>query len=179
MPELKLTEKQERFCKEYLVDFNASRAARAAGYSGKSSRVIATENLTKPAIQERLHQLVRELNQADPADTIRKCIAELQMIAFGDLRDFMTWDGQNAVFKPSSELGDEARMITEVSTSNNQYGTNVKMKLADKLKAMEMLGKYYGFLKETVDHKSSDGSMTPQVSLVELPRNGREAESEK
>ncbi|KGS94937.1 terminase small subunit [Burkholderia pseudomallei MSHR7498] len=47
----KLTAKQQRFVDEYLVDLNASAAARRAGYSEKTARVIADENLTKPDIQ--------------------------------------------------------------------------------------------------------------------------------
>ena len=47
----KLTDKQIMFCKEYIKDFNATRAAEASGYSKKTARQIATENLTKPYIQ--------------------------------------------------------------------------------------------------------------------------------
>lgn len=45
-----LTEKQKLFCLEYLVDFNATKAAIRAGYSEHSARSIASENLTKPDI---------------------------------------------------------------------------------------------------------------------------------
>jgi phage terminase small subunit len=48
----KLTEKQQRFCNEYLVDLNATQAAIRAGYSEKTARVIGQENLLKPAIKE-------------------------------------------------------------------------------------------------------------------------------
>ena len=49
-----LTTKQTRFVSEYLVDGNGSAAAVRAGYSTKAVRAIATENLTKPAIQNAL-----------------------------------------------------------------------------------------------------------------------------
>ena len=39
------TDKQKRFCEEYLVDLNATQAAIRAGYSPKSAHVIATENM--------------------------------------------------------------------------------------------------------------------------------------
>ena len=55
-----LTLKQERFCSEYLQDGNASRAARAAGYSEKTARVTGPENLQKPAIQQRLAELTKD-----------------------------------------------------------------------------------------------------------------------
>lgn len=46
-----LTAKQDRFVAEYLIDGNGARAAREAGYSEKTARQIATENLSKPDIQ--------------------------------------------------------------------------------------------------------------------------------
>ena len=45
-----LNDKQKRFCQEYLKDLNATQAAIRAGYSEKSARSIANENLTKPDI---------------------------------------------------------------------------------------------------------------------------------
>jgi phage terminase small subunit len=47
---MKLTGKQNAFIGEYLIDFNATRAAEAAGYSKASARLIGSENLTKPYI---------------------------------------------------------------------------------------------------------------------------------
>lgn len=47
-----LTDKQKRFCDEYLIDLNATQAAIRAGYSKKTAKVIATENLTKPYIKQ-------------------------------------------------------------------------------------------------------------------------------
>ncbi len=45
-----MTPKQSFFCREYVIDFNAARAARDAGYSAHSAREIGYENLTKPHI---------------------------------------------------------------------------------------------------------------------------------
>jgi phage terminase small subunit len=53
----KLTDKQERFCLEYVLDFNATRAAIKSGYSEKTATSIGSENLFKPDIQERLQEL--------------------------------------------------------------------------------------------------------------------------
>jgi len=59
--ERKFTDKENRFIEEYCIDFNAARAAKAAGYSEKTARFIGYENLTKPniraAIDKRLEQL--------------------------------------------------------------------------------------------------------------------------
>lgn len=47
---MKLTSKQERFIKEYLISLNATDAAIKAGYSEKTATKIGSENLTKPDI---------------------------------------------------------------------------------------------------------------------------------
>jgi phage terminase small subunit len=56
----KLTDKQEMFCREYIVDLNATQAAIRAGYSKKTANQVASQNLTKLNIQERVTGLMRE-----------------------------------------------------------------------------------------------------------------------
>ena len=52
----RLTAKQERFVEEYLVDLNATQAAKRAGYSERTATEIGYENLRKPHLQEALKQ---------------------------------------------------------------------------------------------------------------------------
>lgn len=53
----KLTLKQERFCVEYAASGNATQAAIKAGYSPKTAYSIGQENLKKPEIIARIHEL--------------------------------------------------------------------------------------------------------------------------
>jgi phage terminase small subunit len=53
----KLTDKQEMFCREYLVDLNATQAAIRAGYSEKTAKVIGAQNLSKLNVSERIDKL--------------------------------------------------------------------------------------------------------------------------
>ena len=46
-----LTRRQQIFCQEYLVDFNATRAAKAAGYKAKNLSVAGSEILRNPKVQ--------------------------------------------------------------------------------------------------------------------------------
>lgn len=55
--ETTLNDKQIKFCNEYLIDLNATQAAIRAGYSEKTARFIASENLTKPNIQKYISEL--------------------------------------------------------------------------------------------------------------------------
>ena len=56
----KLTPKQELFIREYLVDMNATQAAIRAGYSADTAREMGSENLTKPAIAQRIQEAMGE-----------------------------------------------------------------------------------------------------------------------
>ena len=156
----KLTPKQEKFCHEYLKDFNGTRAAKAAGYSVKTAKQMATENLAKPDLQRYISHLVKKLNGEDPQDTIKKCIAELQMIAFGDYKDFVTWGAHGIEsWTASNDLGEKTRLVQEVKETVTKEGGSRSIKLHDKKWAFEMLGKYYGFLKESLEVSNPDGSL--------------------
>lgn len=59
-----LTTKQQRFVEEYVVDFNATQAARRAGYSEKTAYIIGHENLNKPKIASAVQRLTQEATTA-------------------------------------------------------------------------------------------------------------------
>ena len=63
MPTPDLTAKQEMFCKEYLVDLNATQACIRAGYSKKTARSLGCENLTKPYIQQEIQRVSKEIER--------------------------------------------------------------------------------------------------------------------
>lgn len=80
----KLTEKQRRFCEEYLIDLNGTQAAVRAGYKAKTARAIAAENLTKPDIVKYLQELMRQRSERTgiEADAV---IRELRDVAMSDV----------------------------------------------------------------------------------------------
>lgn len=77
----KLTEKQKRFCEEYLIDLNATQAALRAGYSKRTAYSIGDENLKKPEIQNYLSELMKKRSERTgiKADDV---INELKSVAF-------------------------------------------------------------------------------------------------
>lgn len=164
-----LDDRQDKFCREYLVDFNASRAAIAAGYSPKTATGQASELLRKPNIVSRIKELADELMKktGDPAQRI---IVELQEIAFGDMKDFMEWKDGKIEWKDSKTLGDKTKLVQEISESYSATGGSRKIKLHDKLKAFEMLMRYYGLFKDKVQH---EGEVSARVVIM-IPSNGRE-----
>lgn len=139
-----LTAKQARFVEEYLVDLNASAAARRAGYSVKTAEWIGPQLLTKNHVQEYLQSAQRE-RSARTGITADRVIAEIAKIAFADPRNVMTWGPSGVELKDSESLTDaDAAIVSEVSESISQSGSSVKVKLHSKLDALEKLAKHVG-----------------------------------
>ena len=63
MADKKLTPKQKIFCEEYIFDWNASRAARVAGYSEKSAKEIGCNLLTKVNILAYIEEIQKDLQR--------------------------------------------------------------------------------------------------------------------
>ena len=64
----KLTAKQAMFCKEYLIDLNATQAAIRAGYSEKTAAVTGCENLIKPNVASEIQSLMAKREKKVTAD---------------------------------------------------------------------------------------------------------------
>lgn len=82
----KLTAKQERFVEEYLIDLNATQAARRAGYSEKTAYSIGQENLKKPEIEAALdaaRQMVAERVEVDQDKVIAGLLKEAEFTGEG------------------------------------------------------------------------------------------------
>ena len=79
-----MTDKQKKFCDEYLIDLNATQAAIRAGYSEKTANRIASENLSKLDIQEYIQKRQKE-GQECAEITRSDIIDQLKSIGFVDL----------------------------------------------------------------------------------------------
>ncbi|AGG07968.1 hypothetical protein B1778_04275 [Dehalococcoides mccartyi] len=89
MPNKKLTVKQEKFAVTYFKLGNATEAAIKAGYSSKTAAVIATENLKKPNILERLEELQAKV-AADAVMSVQERKERLSEIARARLSDLVS-----------------------------------------------------------------------------------------
>jgi phage terminase small subunit len=139
----RLTAKQERFCQEYLIDFNASAAARRAGYSEKSARATAERNMQKVDIKAR----IRELQQPYKEEldiSVERVLRELASIAFAKSKQFMSWDSNNVTLISSDLLSDDdAAAVSGVTytSTETQFGGSVRvdLKFHDKVRALQLL----------------------------------------
>ena len=87
----KLTEKQQRFIDEYLIDLNATQAAIRAGYSVKTAREQASQNLTKLNIQQAISEKMAERSKRTGVNQDR-IVLELAKIAFVNAADVIDSD---------------------------------------------------------------------------------------
>jgi phage terminase small subunit len=83
--DLMMTNKQKVFAEEYLIGFNATKAAIHAGYSEKTAYSIGWENLRKPEIRSYINSKLAELSLS--AEETTKLITD---IAKGNLSDYFT-----------------------------------------------------------------------------------------
>lgn len=82
-----LTEKQKAFVREYLVDLNATAAAKRAGYSEKTAYSVGNENLTKPEISKAIQKAMQERQERTQV-TQDMVVQEISKVAFKDAADF-------------------------------------------------------------------------------------------
>jgi hypothetical protein len=147
-PARQLTGKQRAFIEAYFAsNFNATEAARRAGYNGDDNTlaVIANENLRKPNIRKHIDQRFRQTKMG--ADEV---LARLSFIASGSMEDFVDPDSVSIDLKKAAlakKLGLLKKLkVTTVTTSHADRDTQtetVEFELHDPMRAMEMLCKHW------------------------------------
>ena len=145
-----MTRRQERFVAEYLVDLNATQAAIRAGYSRRTANREGTRLLSNAVISEEIaRRQDRHLREADLR--AQRVLQELQRVAFADIRTFYDSHGS---LKSVSELsadsgaqlaGVETLVTRQVVTARGKQTVH-KIRLWDKLRALELLAKHFELL---------------------------------
>lgn len=157
-----LTPKQIRFCEEYLIDLNGTQAAIRAGYSKKTANEQAARLLANVSLQDYVQQL--QSKTSDKLEITReKVIAEYARIAFSDVRAFF---GEDGGMKNLSDLtSNEAAAISSIETEElfegfgkdrERIGRTRKVKMWDKTKALESLGKHLGLFEKDNEQKRTE-----------------------
>lgn len=143
----RLTPKQEAFVDQYLISLNASEAARAAGYSKRTAYSIGEELLRKPEVANAISIGRKQRAKRTKIDADRVLI-ELGRIAFLDAGSAFNPDGS---FKSISEMDEDTRCaIVDVSETLNKTGPTRRLKFADKLRALEMIGRHLAMFSDKV-----------------------------
>jgi len=172
-----LTEKQRQFVAEYLVDLNGAAAAVRAGYAVRCARSEAKRQLTNVHIRSEIDKALEARGERVQI-TADRVLAELAKIAFTDASDVADWSPDRGVtVRPSDSLTDSASAaISEVSENRkispdgSVSNIHLKVKLHDKLKALEMLARHLGMMRDK-DNEDPFKSMSTEDLVVLIRKN--------
>ena len=126
-----MTNKQKRFCDEYLIDCNATQAAIRAGYSAKTAVDIGHENLNKPKLKKYIDDRLEQLQSERIAST-------------QEVLEYLT-----SVMRGESQ-GEEVVIISTGFGCSEAVHVKKYPSEIERLKAAEQLGKRYGLFKDNV-----------------------------
>lgn len=139
-----LTEKQRLFCIYYIKYFNATKAYQKAYECAYSTAMVeGHRHLRNPKISAEIDRMKEEQTNGlmlDVRDVLQKYID----IAFADIGDYVEIDdgGFMVKVKPLDQM--DTSIISELSNTEN----GIKLKLSDKMKALDMLAKYTDLLSD-------------------------------
>jgi len=161
------TDKQRLFIAYYLKYWNATKAyQKAYGADYETARTEGCKNLAKPRIRAEI-QKARDEVFADSLLSAQAIVQKYMDIAFADMGDFVSFGSRDV-----SELDEEGEPVlnedgtpktyrvsyVEFMSSEQVDGTiisevkkgkdGVSIKLADRMKALERLDKYFGLMTE-------------------------------
>lgn len=168
----KLTEKQKKFVNEYLIDLNATQAAIRSGYSEKNAFKIGSELLHKSTVSKYLQTRQQALQQRTEV-TQEMVIKELASIGFADVIDYA-----EVVEKKYIDENGKERSYADVdikvtanipinkrkAVSSIKQGKNgIEIKLNDKVKALELLGKHLGMFKDNEANQTKDNGLNTAI----------------
>lgn len=138
-----LTDKQLRFCQEYVIDLNGTQAAIRAGYSAKTAGQIAEQNLKKLEIQTKVKELQVDISK----------------------RLTITADWVTQRFK---EISDRCVQAEPVYDSQGNPTGEYRFDSSGANKATEMLGKMIGVFEK--DNSQKAVTMIPPTIIVHTNR---------
>jgi phage terminase small subunit len=165
-----LTDMQQAFVANYLITLSATKAAIAAGYSKTSAGVQGYQLLQHPSIARELRRaMARRAKRLDL--TAENVLREIARIAFSDIRAVMTFDGQKITVKASDKIhSDAAAAIQSIeqhtTESERSSNTTVKVKLHDKMRALDLAGRHLGMWAKGDDDEFKRLSLAELLAMV-------------
>lgn len=167
----KLTNKQQRFVDEYLIDLNATQAAIRAGYKNSEyTDTNASKLLENTRIKKAIEQAMAERSRRTGINQDR-IILELAKIAFLKADDVINSD--DASIKPDASPDDLACIQSvKVKTMESNKGTSTEreVRLGDKIKALELLGRHLGMFKDKIEVSGIDKEKTKLDDIIRQMR---------
>jgi len=148
---------------------NATDAAKRAGYSEKTAYSIGNENLSKPEIAEYINKsLKKRLDGLEISQ--ERVLNEMARVAFCDIRNLFDESGN---LRPIHDLDDDTARavasfeIVAVRGADGETEYLKKVKSADKMRGLEMLGKYLALFTDKHEHSGPGGK---PIEITEIQR---------
>lgn len=174
--------KHELFCIEYLKDLNATQAAVRTGYSVKSARFTGCRILACPDVRQRIEKLKADrMSEAKvDANYVLNRLLAIDRLSVEDLLD------DNGDLKEVKDWSEDWKMSIQaldiqVSSSGGAKTTTKKVRIPDKLRNLEMLGKHIGvsaFKERETELIDNDGAtVVVHVDSLEAKENVEKLES--
>ncbi len=174
-----LTPKQIRFCKEYVIDNNGTQAAIRAGYSKKTANEQSSRLLVNVNIQDKISELQNKIS--DKLEITSERIArEFEKIAFSSIahlhntwierKEFneLTEDQKDAIQEIDTKVKVEWHYNEEKKKKEPIEVEYIKVKLFDKVKALENLGKHIGFYEEDNKQKNKESELSDEERRLRI-----------
>jgi phage terminase small subunit len=169
-----LNPKQERFVAEYIANPNASEAARRAGYSDKTAYSIGQRLLKNVEIATAIDAGLQQIKGRIQL-TVERTLEEIGRVAYADPRKLFDEAGNLLPIHQLDDITAATIASVEVSTERDGDGesravtTTTKIKSWDKMRALDMAGRYHGLFKDRIEHTGKDGGPM-QVDNLTLAR---------
>lgn len=166
----KLTAKQQRFVDEYLIDLNATQAAIRAGYAPENAEQVGYKLVHKSSVSNAINQAMAHRSRRTGI-TQDRVLRELAKIAFVNANDVIDPDSAT-VRQDAADEDLSCIQSVKVKTSESDTGSSAEreIKLADKLRALELLGKHLGLF----DKKEQNNGNGEKNNLLEAIAETRE-----
>ena len=151
----KLTAKQQRFVDEYLIDLNATQAAIRAGYSPSTAQEQASRLLSNVIISATVARAMAERSRRTGV-TADRVVNELAKIGFANITDVANVD--EAAVRGNANRDDTAAIQSvKVKVIPTEDGNIVEreLKMCDKLRALEQLGRHLGLFNDKLKVEGS------------------------
>lgn len=162
-----LTVKQQRFVDEYLIDLNATQAAIRAGYSTDTAQEQGSRLLSNVMVKKEIDKAMAERSRRTGVNADR-VVRELAKIAFVNAVDVI--DHETATVKADASPDDTAAIQSVKVKTFGEDGLEREIKMADKLKALELLGKHLGMFKDKLELSGMESEKSKLDDLLQQMR---------
>lgn len=147
-----MTDQRKKFVDEYIKSRDPAKSAIKAGYSARTAPQIACKLLNEDEIKNEIDTRLAKIS-AKVDVSVERILNELAAIAFVDRTELVKVTGGEAYIKDTDALSDQAK---KVISGIKQTKNGIELNMFDKIKALELLGKYQKMFTDKTENFTTD-----------------------